>query len=108
MDKRKLTTKTRTRYEASIYFAHPDPERPNDHGERVAELVGSEDAAELVRRWNHFPALVEALEMTLKYIEHGNVTYFGNEYANEKKQQQEAFAYYRSNKAKEVLKTAKG
>lgn len=63
MDTRKLTTKTRTRYDASIYFMHPDPERPNDHGERVAELVGSEDAAELVRRWNAFPALVEVLDM---------------------------------------------
>jgi hypothetical protein len=68
MDTRKLKVKSLTRYEASIYFAHPDPERPNDHGQQVTELTGSEDAAELVRRWNNFPALVEALEECLQPI----------------------------------------
>jgi hypothetical protein len=69
MDTRKLKIKSLTRYEASIYFAHPDPERPNDHGEQVAELTSSEDAAEIVHRWNAHNALVEALEEALNNLQ---------------------------------------
>jgi hypothetical protein len=73
MDTRKLRVKHSNDTTIPFPTAHIVAEgQAEDDVEAVANYLDPEDAAELVRRYNAFPALVEALEGLLKAARRAN------------------------------------